>query len=163
MAVLNLTLDLMPLQARKVVRNSRTDQAVIILCARTLGLRLVIVSRVWCWDWAAPVCNLAHTLLHLLAWFILSLVGFVPPLLCFAWCKGLCVVAFKQFQFGTNHKPHETKRARDRGAIEWARKRERATSAQQLDGHSNQHITLGSKERMQERRRERGKERPKWR
>ncbi len=27
-------------------------------------------------------------------------------------------MAFKQFQFGTNHKPHETERARDREASE---------------------------------------------
>jgi len=41
------------------------------------------------------------------------------PLPCSAWCKGLCVVAFKQFQFGTNHKPHETERARDRETTKW--------------------------------------------
>lgn len=32
-------------------------------------------------------------------------------------------MAFKQFQFGTNHKPHETERARDREASEWVRER----------------------------------------
>lgn len=59
-------------------------------------------------------------------------------------------MAFKQFQFGTNHKPHETERARDREASK--KKKERETYAQQLDEHSNEHIQLldrreGEKER----------------
>lgn len=85
------------------------------------------------------------------------------PLLCFAWCKGLCVVAFKQFQFGTNHKPHETERARDREASEWVREREKErrhllnslTSTQM-----NIQLLYRRKEREKERRWEKEKE---WR
>lgn len=62
-------------------------------------------------------------------------------------------MAFKQFQFGTNHKPHETERARDREASEWVRERKREkTSAQQLDEHSNEHSAFGYKEGEKERR-----------
>lgn len=81
------------------------------------------------------------------------------PLLCFAWCKGLCVVAFKQFQFGTNHKPHETERARDREASE--REKERHLLNSLTSTQMNIQL-LDRREWEKEWRWEREKERTRW-